>query len=67
MLIYAVLRFAPIALQVVDLNSRVQVTGGSQLATAKELLQQRHAAKNVEAAKQVITQARHLPDCSRRR
>ncbi|CAM9165011.1 unnamed protein product, partial [Scytosiphon promiscuus] len=42
--------------QVVDLDSRVQATGGSALSTAKELLQQRHATRNVEAASQVIRQ-----------
>lgn len=46
--------------QIVDLNGRVQATGGSALTTAKELLQQRHAARNVEAATQVIIQARFL-------
>lgn len=39
-----------------DLDSRVQATGGSALSTAKELLQQRHATRNVEAASQVIRQ-----------
>lgn len=46
-------RFRP---QVVDLDSRVQATGGSALTTAKELLQQRHATRNIEAASQVIRQ-----------
>lgn len=40
----------------VDLDARVQATGGSALATANELLQQRHATRNVEAATQVIRQ-----------
>lgn len=43
--------------QVVDLDSKVQETGGSALATAKELLQERHAARNVETASQVVRQA----------
>lgn len=48
--------------QVVDLDSRVQATGGSALSTAKELLQQRHATRNVEAASQVIRQVRYTRD-----
>lgn len=44
----------------IDLDSRVQATGGSALSTAKELLQQRHATRNVEAASQVIRQARSV-------
>ncbi|CAM9436333.1 unnamed protein product [Ascophyllum nodosum] len=42
--------------QVVDLDAKVQETGGSALATAKELLQERHAATNVETATQVVRQ-----------
>lgn len=48
-----------VASQVVDLNGRVQATGGSALTTAKELLQQRHAARNIEAATQVIIQVNY--------
>lgn len=43
--------------QVVDLDGRVQATGSTALATVDQLLQQRHATQNVEAAKEVVKQA----------